>query len=173
MSATVIEQDEDQALELQLVLDRVSALGGADRIGAIEDIMEDHPEHSVDMPLRHVFTPGLYTREIFIPKGTIATTRTHLVEHPFVLLKGTAYVWTEKDGWQMFVAPYMGITKPGTRRVLYAKEDVVWTTFHATDKTTPDEVVREATYSEGKYENLGAAASKPTDLIYQHKELTS
>ena len=32
--------------------------------------------------------------------------------------------------WVELTAPYTGITKPGTRRVLYILEDCVWTTYH-------------------------------------------
>ena len=32
------------------------------------------------------------------------------------------------------------ITKPGTKRVLYTHKDTVWVTFHATDKTTVEDL---------------------------------
>jgi hypothetical protein len=39
-------------------------------------------------------------------------------------------------------APYFGITEPGTRRVLVMLEDTVWTTFHATELTDPEEIAK-------------------------------
>lgn len=38
------------------------------------------------------------------------------------------------------VAPYHGITEPGTWRELFIVMDSVWLTMHPTDKTTPEEV---------------------------------
>jgi hypothetical protein len=163
MSPATISLKEREVLDA--VLDRLNS-SGWQRVDALESFMESMPEFGVQMPLRHIFTPGLYTREIFIPANTIATTRIHLCEHPFVLLKGTVYVWTEESGWAKFVAPFMGITQPGTRRVLYTTEDVVWVTFHATDKKDPDDVVREVTFCEGKYDQLGIAAASDRDLTY-------
>jgi hypothetical protein len=37
-------------------------------------------------------------------------------------------------------APYHGITKKGTKRLVQIHEDVVFITVHATDKTTVEEV---------------------------------
>jgi len=83
----------------------------------------------VECPLKHIFTPGLYIREIFMPAGTLLTSKIHKTEHPFVVSKGKLNVLL--DGKMEFIeAPYRGVTKPGTRRVLYIIEDTIWTTFH-------------------------------------------
>jgi hypothetical protein len=34
-----------------------------------------------------------------------------------------------------YTAPYQGITKPGTKRILYNHTDVIWTTFHVSEET--------------------------------------
>jgi hypothetical protein len=51
----------------------------------------------------------------------------------------------EGAGIQEIRAGHIGITMPGTRRILYVYEDTEWTTFYATDKTDPDEIVAEVT----------------------------
>lgn len=87
-----------------------------------------------ECPVTHRFTPGMYIREVIIPAGTMATSAIHRTEHPFVVSKGVCYV-TTGDGERMVIkAPHTGITKPGTRRAVYAETEVVWTTFHATDE---------------------------------------
>lgn len=91
-------------------------------------------------PVKHTFTPGLYIREITMPAGVIVTSKVHKTEHPYIILSGEVVVFTEKDGDLPFKAPYFGITKAGTRRVLRTVTETVWITFHPTDKTTPDEV---------------------------------
>lgn len=90
-------------------------------------------------PVTHRFTPGLYIREIFMPAGTVLTSKIHKTEHPFAVLCGEVEVFTD-GGIELIVAPHMGITKPGTRRVLRIIKDTVWVTFHATQKTDPAEI---------------------------------
>ena len=104
----------------------------------------------VDCPLIHRFTPGLYTREIFMPKGTFIISKIHKTEHPFVIVKGVVSVWVEGVGVKKFEAPYVGITKPGTRRILFIHEDCSWLTFHATDKTTPEDAEEDVIFNQEK-----------------------
>ena len=86
----------------------------------------------VECPVVNRFTPGLYTREMSLPAGTIAVSLVHKTEHPFVVSKGKLSVWTEGEGVKEISAPFTGITKAGTRRIVYVIEDAIWTTFHAT-----------------------------------------
>ena len=161
MPFEIITTDEQQALDTVLARFRAENWQKLDQIEeAIEKLDQQH------LPLRHIFTPGMYTRECFIPKGTLLVTRMHLKEHPFVVLKGEAAVWTVETGWMKLTAPHLGVTQPGTRRLIYAKEDVVWATSHVTDKTDPDEVILEVTHSADKYAALGTAKSTAQDLFY-------
>lgn len=94
----------------------------------------------MDFPLEHTFTPGLYSRTIFMPADTLLTSKIHKTEHQFSILKGAVMVFTEGKGWELYEAGYRGVTKPGTRRLLFNLVDTVWCTYHATDKTTPEDV---------------------------------
>ena len=118
--------------ELQLSLCG-GPLNGDEIIDQCEDTINRLGEH--EMKHEHRFTPGMYIRQIFIPARTILTSRIHLTEHPFVISKGDISVWTKETGTMRFKAPYSGLTKPGTRRLLFAHDDTIWTTFHATDET--------------------------------------
>jgi hypothetical protein len=93
-------------------------------------------------PLKHTFVNGIYVREITMPKGMLLTSKIHKTEHPFFVLSGECSVLTE-DKIVRIRAPYWGITKPGTKRILYMHEDTVWITVHATKLTTPEEVEEE------------------------------
>jgi hypothetical protein len=84
----------------------------------------------VDCPTKHRFTPGLYVREIFMPRGAVVVSKLHKTEHPFVISKGKCAVWDAGNGVQELAAPFCGVTKAGTQRVLLVLEDCVWTTFH-------------------------------------------
>lgn len=84
----------------------------------------------IDCPLVHRFTPGLYAREIFMPAGSLASSKIHNTEHPFVVLTGKVSVRNERGEVDHIEAPYVGITKPGARRLIFVHEDCRWITFH-------------------------------------------
>src|SRR5208282_1500573 len=103
----------------------------------------------IECPLKHEFTPGLYIRTIWMPatkEGTLVLSKIHKTEHPYFISKGSASVWIEGQGWKLLRAPFRGITKPGTRRILFIHEDCVWTTIHATNKTNVDEIERDVIF---------------------------
>lgn len=110
-----------------------STLTTTDKVDAIHRFCTTLPP--ADCPVTHRFTPGLYVREIFMPKGSLVISKIHRTEHPFVVLSGEAAVWDERNGVQSLRAGHVGITQPGTRRILYIKEDCRWVTFHPTSST--------------------------------------
>jgi hypothetical protein len=112
----------------------------------------------VDCPLVHRFTPGLYVREIFMPKGTFIISKIHKTEHPFIVSKGHVAVWIEGVGVVEIKAPYCGVTKAGTRRILYIREDCVWTTFHPTDKTDVNEIEKDVIFNAETDESVEISA---------------
>lgn len=103
----------------------------------------------LDLPLSHHFTPGMYSRSIFMPRGAIVISKIHKTEHQYIVSVGEVAVWIEGVGNQTIKAPYLGITKAGTRRVLIVLEDTVWTTFHPTEKTDLAEIEEELIYPHG------------------------
>ncbi len=119
----------------------------------------------VEMPLIHRFTPGLYIREIFMPKGALIISLKHLTEHPFIVSKGHAAVLTE-NGVEQIKAPYCGITKVGTQRILYIHEDCVWTTFHVTSETDPGKIVAQVT-EKPPFEQGDCLDAKTVELLTQ------
>jgi hypothetical protein len=117
-------------------------MSGHDALNRIEACFAAQPdEWHIDLPVKHTFTPGIYAREIYMPAGVFLTTVMHMTEHPFVVSAGEVSVWTPSSGLQRIKAPFSGVTKPGTRRLLYIHEDTIWTTFHATDLTDPREII--------------------------------
>ena len=87
-------------------------------------------------PVQDVFTPNLYTRITTVPKDTVFTSEIHKTEHPFFLLKGTIRIVNVETGEAaIYIAPCVGVTKPNTRRLCHAIEEVVWATAHVTEET--------------------------------------
>lgn len=111
------------------------------RIEALERALVERPQ--VELRVEHAFFPGLYVRTLHIPAGVMATSKIHRTEHPFVVTAGAILVFGEREGPRLIEAPYYGRTMPGDRRAGYALSDTVWTSFHATHLTDPDEIERE------------------------------
>ena len=102
-------------------------------------------------PVKNIFTDGQLVREIFNPAGELIVTAIHKISHPYFLLKGEMSIMTE-DGEERITAPHYGITKAGTKRIIYAHTDCIFITVHPTDKDDPDEVIRDVTVED--YEDL-------------------
>jgi len=101
----------------------------------------------VELPLTHEFVPNMYIRTIKMPAGTVVVSKIHKTEHPYVITKGKVSVWIEGIGEQIIEAPHKGITKVGTRRVIFIHEDCEWTTFHPTNKTNLEEIEKDVIYN--------------------------
>jgi len=95
-----------------------------------ESIIHNGEIRPLNCQLVHTFTPGLYSRQITMPKDSLILSEIHLTEHQFVVSKGIACVKVNENDWEILEAPYHGITKPGTCRLLGITEECVWTTFH-------------------------------------------
>lgn len=100
-----------------------------DSIVQLEEIMKKMPEHQIEIKTTHHFAPGIYMREIFIPKGTTLTGKIHKTEHLNILSQGELSVMTE-DGVRTLKASTVVKSQPGIKRVGYAHEDSVWITVH-------------------------------------------
>lgn len=92
-----------------------------------------------DCPLTHTFAPGSYARTIYVPKDTLIVTKIHKYAHLTILMQGSVLVATE-EGPVTYEAPRIMTTKAGTKRAIYTKTDVVWTTIHVTEKTDLGEI---------------------------------
>ena len=88
-------------------------------------------------PLKHTFVNGIYTREIFIPKGMLVVGKIHKHAHPNFLMSGDVSVLTE-EGAKRLKGPMALVSPAGTKRLLYTHEDTVWVTVHANPDNKED-----------------------------------
>lgn len=105
----------------------------------LEEDMLNMPGAQTDCPVRHIFAPGLYAREMVIPKGIIIVGKIHKHAHVNTISKGKCSVITE-FGEMELIAPVTFVSKPGTKRVVIANEETVWTTYHPSDETDLDKL---------------------------------
>lgn len=94
----------------------------------------------VDTELYHVFTKGIYTRTIKMFAGSYIISKVHNTQHQFIVSQGAVEVINILDNTMVLMeAGYLGITEPGTRRLLYVHEDCQWTTIHPLPYITGEE----------------------------------
>ena len=93
----------------------------------------------------HHFCGGLYARELFVPAGATLVGKTHAQENLFFLLQGTMTVTTD-TGAVTITAPYMAVTKPGTKRAGFAHSDCICMNVHPNPDDEQDLVLLEQRY---------------------------
>lgn len=107
-------------------------IGFDDLLDSVEKAMLDSADTLLTFPLENIFTNGLYLRRVKIPKGTIFTSKLHKTQNPYTIMKGVVLVWeTGCKEAGLIHAPYVGVTEPNTRRLVYVVEDAEWMTCHA------------------------------------------
>ncbi len=139
MDIKELEQISKEQSRLQIIKSFRDLITRFEEQGKRQDIFTDNETLQSANPLKHSFGDGCYIREIFMPAGELIVSKIHKKLHPFFVLKGHLSILTE-DGMQTIKAPYSGITKPGTKRILYMHEDTVFITVHVTDKTELREI---------------------------------
>jgi hypothetical protein len=114
------------------------------QLGTLETAVQHGTEGMAElMPLKHDFSDGLYTREIFMPKGTVVVSFIHKQNHPSFFLSGEMSVLNDKGEINRIKAPMKVMTEIGTQRVAYMHEDCVWVCVYRTDKETIEEAEKD------------------------------
>ena len=114
------------------------------QLGTLETAFEHGTEGMAElMPLKHDFSDGLYTREIFMPKGAVVVSFIHKQNHPSFFLSGEMSVLNDKGEINRIKAPMKVMTEIGTQRVAYMHEDCVWVCVYRTDKETIEEAEKD------------------------------
>jgi len=127
---------------------------------AMQEMDGYDPEGKEICRIRHYHTPGLYGREMWMPADCLITGKIHLTEHICILSQGKVTVASGGES-TTYEAPATVISKVGAKRAIYAHEDSVWTNFHATELTDPEEIEEEIIAKD--FEEL--------DLMLEHEQL--
>jgi len=120
----------------------VKNLAKRNAIHALEDCMMGLPDEvklDFDDLTFHHFAPGVYARELFVPKGYVLTGKIHKTEHLTIICQGKMAVASEQ-GEKIVEAPLVFVSKPGTKRAGYALEDCTWVTIHVTEETDLEKI---------------------------------
>lgn len=98
----------------------------------VEKAFLDQPQ--ADCPVTHRFGPGIYIREVFLPRGAYVVGHSHKTPHLNVMLTGKIGLFDDDGSETVLTAPQTFVAPPG-RKVAYIYEDVLWQNVHATDET--------------------------------------
>jgi|TARA_R110001606_G_scaffold357145_1_gene508629 hypothetical protein len=120
-------------------------------------------EMSQVFPLKQTLEGGLYTRELFMPKGSLVVSMIHKQQHPSFLLKGKVSYINDEGEIITVTGPHVIFTQTGTQRVLYIHEDTNWCCVYKTDAKTFEEA--EADVYTDDYRDL------PDTIIIQKRKL--
>ncbi len=99
----------------------------------------DRLDPDKDCPVKHIFAPGVYAREMNLPKGLFLIGKIHKHAHLNFISKGKLRVLSESGPVEL-TAPCTFVSEVGTKRIVYAVEDSVWTTVHVTDETDLEKI---------------------------------
>lgn len=135
---------------------QLAALYDAGNIEGVKNTIAALPQG--EFPVKHRFTKsivggssrGTYGREIFMPAKSVILSKRHKTQHFFAVLQGSALVWTPGKPAEILEAGYVGITEPGTERLLEIIEDCRWITFHPTDETDLEKIEAEVIAKPGE-----------------------
>lgn len=97
------------------------------KILALEAALLAMPQ--LEIPIKHYFAPGLYLREMTMPKDAVITGKIHKTEHYCILAKGDVTLVTE-GGRERIKAPHVVHSMPGAKRAIHSHEETVWINVH-------------------------------------------
>jgi hypothetical protein len=137
------------------------------KVNQLEQMVEQLPQ--IECPIRNIFAPNIYAREMTIPAGVVLTGAVHKTCHLSILSKGQVRVVSD-EGVIELAAPATLISQPGAKRAIFAISEAVWTTIHATTETDVDKLVVELTESTAD-ELLGGVKNKQLLTVAASKHL--
>lgn len=82
-----------------------------------------------DFPVTHFTAPGMVARQMLLPAGSLIVGKIHKHAHLNQISYGHVRVLTE-FGPMEIRGPHTFTSQPGTKRVVLALENTLWTTFH-------------------------------------------
>lgn len=101
---------------------------------ALKDLATAAELSQTELITEHFFSPGIYTRVLYIPKGCLLTGKIHKEPILNIMIKGDISVLLG-DEVRRVVAPFMGVSPAGSKKIGYAHEDTIWVGCHGTDET--------------------------------------
>ena len=127
----------------------------------LEDFIKSIPGNGIEESgIQHVhhFAPGIYAREMIVPKDVLMTGAVHRTEHISIFLEGKILVPDGQGGSAVIEAPFIELAQAGIKRVGWTIERVRWVTVHPTDETDVDAIEKRiVTYDREEAERIASS----------------
>lgn len=120
-------------------IQQVEANSPATTIADVETYCLTQPQVAVETI--HIFMPGVYIREVRIPKGAFVTGHIHRFGHGNEMLEGRIVMSENGSKFHEVVAPYRYESPPG-QKMGQAIEPVIWRNYYGTNITDVEELER-------------------------------
>jgi hypothetical protein len=111
-----------------------------DKVKALQVEVSKLPQYEPDT--KHYFHGGMYCREVFREAGILIVGAVHKKEHFYLIVSGTVAI-TNDDGVQEVTGPHLFLSKPGTKRAVYAITDALCMTFHRVESSNVEDAEAE------------------------------
>ena len=111
-----------------------------ERVEALQAEVSKLPQY--EPQTKHYFHGGMYCREVFREGGVLVVGAVHKKEHFYLIVSGTVAITTD-EGVQEVTGPHLFMSKPGTKRAVYAMTDALCMTFHAVEAKSVEEAEAE------------------------------
>lgn len=108
-----------------------------DKVKILQDELSKLPQYEPET--KHYFHGGMYCREVFRHGGVLVVGKVHKKEHFYLIVSGTVQITDGNGDVQEVTGPYLFLSKPGTKRAVYAVTDTLAMTFHVTTASTVEE----------------------------------
>lgn len=104
-------------------------------VQTIENKVKQLPQ--VETPTEHFFTEGLYTRQVRLPKGTVAVGKRHKAKTLNILIQGTMQVTMDDDPDKVVTlsAPMAFESEAGVKKAVFCVTECVLLNVHRSDET--------------------------------------
>jgi hypothetical protein len=122
-------------------------------------------------PLKQNLEGGFYTREVFMPKGSVVVSMIHKQDHPSFVLKGLVSYLDDKGVVRTVKGPHKIFTKIGTQRVIFVHEDTTWCGVYKTNAKTFEKA--EADVYTNNYNDLPKKVIKKFKKLWQELQQVS
>lgn len=95
-----------------------------------------------ELETKHYFAHGTYTRELFLPAGTILTGKIHRYSCINIVVKGRIAVVTDEGDFEI-AAPHVFVSGAGVKKAAYVLEDTIWINVHPWEGEEDLELIEE------------------------------
>ena len=111
-----------------------------DKVKTLQAELSKLPQYQPET--KHYFHAGMYCRQVFRHAGVLVVGAVHKKEHMYLIVSGTVSITTD-DGVQTVTGPHIFLSKPGTKRAVFAETDALCMTFHVAEEKSIEEVEAE------------------------------